>query len=96
MLKQRCNDLTIANCGKRIVTFLLYVFVDFNWLLLSEIILVGALRTSYNILLSFVGFVEYLGSGMSFITIHCMLCLLKYITENSPNHGSSKKKEKQP
>ena len=31
----------------------------------------------YNILLSFVGFVEYLGGGMLFITVYYMLCILK-------------------
>ena len=30
VLKQRYSNLTIANCGKRIVTLLLSFFVDFN------------------------------------------------------------------
>ena len=44
MLKQRCTNLTIANCCKRIIIFLLSSFVDFNWLLLSKMILVRVPR----------------------------------------------------
>lgn len=45
MLKQRYNRLIVANCGKKIVAFLLSSFGDFDRLLLSEIILVRALMT---------------------------------------------------
>ena len=45
MLKQRCNRLIVANSGKKVVAFLLSSFVDFDRLLLSEFILVRALRT---------------------------------------------------
>ena len=44
VLKQRCTNLTIANCGKRIIIFLLSSFVDFNLLLLSKMILVRVPR----------------------------------------------------
>ena len=74
MLKQRCNNYATANCPRRIVTFFISSFVDFNWPLLSEIILIKVLRTRMYILPSVVGFVEYLGGDMFFITIHCMLC----------------------
>ena len=91
MLKQRCSNFILANYSKQIVTFLLSFFVDFNRLVLSEIILVKGL--DYSILLSVIGFVEYLGGDIIYNNIlQCYVkyiqlknSFLKHITKNSPN-----------
>ena len=90
MLKQRCSNLILANYSKQIVTFLLSFFVDFNRLVLSEIILVKGI--DYSILLSVVGFVEHLGGDIIYSNIlQCYVkyiqlknSLLKYITKKQP------------
>ena len=75
MLKQRCSNLILANYSQQVVTFLLSFFVDFNRLVLSEIILVKGI--DYSILLSVVGFVEYLGGDIIYNNI--LQCYVKYI-----------------